>query len=335
MTVENIPWMIHGGKHSAASGRRVLFKATGGGEGVAAIGDCKVVQNGVANGTVITGPGGCTLRSRYPGIRGESYDGQVLTDTAVAIAPNGGGATRYDMVIMRIDDWNFPGQQSVPAGLPRDDVPVTKLAVIQGVAATAKTALDAVPNLAYPAVALARIAIPAGTSAITNAMITDLRKMAVARKEPAMRAKSLVAADAETLTNTTAAGEQWPNAALFTVECPEWASRAVVSLRLNGVRVPVGNAWGQIWARIGHGEPDVITTPSTTFDTPNSTSTARESWECASEVAVPASLRGKTLTVLPMGKIDGMSGAAARPSMDGGSSVVLDIQWVEAPAADG
>ena len=95
MAVENIPWTIQGGKHSAGAARRVLFHATGGAEGVSSIGDMRVLQQTVAAGSVRVTPGSCVMVNRYPGALNESYDGRNASDTTVTIAANGSGSTRY------------------------------------------------------------------------------------------------------------------------------------------------------------------------------------------------------------------------------------------------
>lgn len=332
MAEENIPWMIQGGKHSAASGRRVLFKATGGAEGVAAIGDLRVRQAGVANGTVIVGPGGATMVNRYPNVVGESYDGQNLTDTTVAVAANGTGATRYDLVVARIDDWNMPGGQAVPATLPTDTVKAFKIAIVSGVSAATKTAKER--NLGYPAIALARIAIPAATSAVTQAMITDLREKVNPRRQRSLLTRALVAGNTDVLDTTSAAGESWPNA-LWVTECPDWATRVRVVARLDGVRFPASsNAYGTVWAKIGYGDAAVVNTQSVRFDAAGANNITRQSLGCADDIAIPAGLRGKSLQCGIWAQVDVGVPAGGRPSIDGGSAIVLDLEFLEAPAED-
>lgn len=328
MTVENIPWMIQGGKHSAASGRRVLYKATGGAEGVAGLGDCLVKQAGVANGTVVVQPGGGTMVSRYPGIKGESYDGQVTAAHPVNIAANGGGSTRYDLVVMRIDDWNFAGQQDTPSDLPRDDVPVTKLQVVSGVASTVKRASELA--LGYPAIALARVALPAATGAVTQAMITDLREVAVPRRKRDVRTVGVTAGGADSLDLT---GEYWPNAIAGTIEIPEWASQARVIAQWFGIKVPSGSTrTGSLWVRLAAGTPSVINTQTTGYDLTGVANASRDTFGAADTVAIPKAIRGTSVGLAPVGSITG--GAGGYLAADGLSSCVIDIEFLEAPSED-
>jgi hypothetical protein len=331
MTVENIPWMIEGGLHSAASGRRVLYKATGGAEGVAGIGDLRVHQAAIANGTVLVEPGGAVMVSRYPNVKGQSYDGQVTAQHVVNVAANGGGSTRYDLVIARIDDWNYAGQQAKPAVLPTDTVPAFKLTTIQGVPSTTKTAKER--NLGYPAIALARIAMPAGTSAVTDAMITPLREVAVPRRQRALLTRALTTGSTDVLTAKTAAGESWPNE-LWMQEIPEWASRARIVANWGGVRFPANsNAFGNVWVTLGWNDPAVVSTQTVRYDAPAVGNVTRQSLSAADDIAIPAGLRGKAVYMGVWGNVD-PSQATAGPSLDGGSSVVLDIEFLEAPAED-
>lgn len=328
MTVENIPWMIQGGLHSAASGRRVLNKATGGAEGVAGIGDLRVHQAAVANGTVLIEPGGATMVSRYPGVKGQSYDGQVTATEVLAIAPNGGGSTRYDLVIARIDDWNYAGQQAVPASLPTDTVPAFKITKIQGVASTVKTAKEL--NLGYPAIALARIAIPAATGAITDAMITPLREVAVPRR---LRNIRTVAVTGGTTDDLDVSGEYWPNAIAGTIEIPEWATRARIVAQWFGIVAFTGSTrYGSLWVRLAAGTPSVIDSQSTGYDLNGVANSSRNTYGAADDIAIPAAIRGTTVNIAAVGSIGGGAGAYLRA--DGLSSVVLDVEFLEAPAED-
>jgi hypothetical protein len=328
MAVENIPWMIQGGKHSAASGRRVLFHATGGAEGISSIGDLRVQQQAVATGSVKVGVGSCVMVNRYPGAVNESYDGKNASETTVTIAANGSGSTRYDLVIARIDDWNVAGQQATPGTLPTDTVAAFKLTVISGVSASVKTAKQL--NLNYPAIALARIALPAATSAVTQAMITDLREKAVPRRQRHLQTFSVTAGTTDSLDVN---GEYFPNTQ-FTVEVPEWATHARVTATWYGVRFPSGTTrYGTVHLRIGAGRADVINTQSTGFDPAVTTAnTSRNTLGLADVRSIPATMRGQSITVAPIGTMSG--GAGGFIAMDGLSSIVVDIEWLEAPTED-
>ena len=330
MTVENIPWMIKGGKHSEGSGRRVLFHATGGEEGISSVGDMRVQQQAVATGSVKVSPGSCVMVNRYPGAFNESYDGKNASDTTVAIAANGSGSVRYDLVIARIDDWNYAGQQATPGTLPTDTVPAFKLTVISGVASTVKRAKEL--NLNYPAIALARIAIPAATSAVTQAMITDLREQAQPRRKRDFRVFNQKTGRDDLLDVTAPTGEQFPNDGFFTVEVPDWATRVSFRQTLGGISVPAGTAYASIWTRFGHGRADVINTESTLIHfTSARADPSRVTVTNAASIAIPAAMRGQSVVVLLMGR---KLGGTVSMKADQATSMDLDLEFLEAPTED-
>lgn len=317
MAVENIPWMIQGGKHSAASGRRVLHKAVGGREGVGGSADLRVRQATVANGTVIVGPGGATMVNRYPGVAGEAYDGQNLTDTVVNIAANGGGSTRYDLIIARIDDWNMPGAQATPGTLPTDTVPAFKLAVIQGVASSVKTAKEL--NLNYPAIALARLAIPAATSAITTAMITDLRVLAQPRRTRDLyNTQPTVATVANSSTTIDFAPQANRN-----IEVPDWATQVKVIGHIVGVKCNTAAATGNVAGYFGS---LAIANNATDMD-----AFTRQTWMIADTLAVPAAMRG-TSQLLRL-RANRSSGTGTFQT-DQYTTILWDVEFLEVASAD-
>jgi hypothetical protein len=331
MAEENIPWMIKGGKHSEGSGRRVLFHATGGEEGISSIGDLRVLQQAVATGSVKVSVGSCVMVNRYPGARSESYDGNNPSETTVPIAANASGATRYDMVIARIDDWNYAGQQATPDPLPTDAVKAFKLTVVTGVSASAKTAREL--NLNYPAIALARIAIPAATSAITQAMITDLREQCQPRRKRDFRVVNQKPGRDNSLTVTATAGEQFPNDGAFTVEVPVWATQVSVLHTLGSVFAPAGTVYGLIWFRFGHGRGDVIVSESSLIDLSSLVrgDHSRVHAINGAVIAIPAAMRGQSVTVLLMGR---KMGGTQNLKADYATSMSLDMEFLEAPTED-
>src|SRR4051794_20120017 len=137
MPLENIPWAVLDGITSASTGRMLAYTASGGEEGVAGIGDLLVRQTAVASGSVRVSSGGAILVNRYPGVKNESYFARAGDETLVAVPQNAGGSTRYDMLVVRIDDWNFAGAQAKPQTLPTNAVPVSKFQLITGVSSSA------------------------------------------------------------------------------------------------------------------------------------------------------------------------------------------------------
>ena len=325
-----IPWMVQGGLHSAVLGRQVAYQATSGAEGIASLGDLRVRQSAVAAGNVIVGSGGAIMLSRYAGVKGESYMGSNPGDTTIAIPANGGGATRYDLIIARIDDWNMPGAQAVPAVLPTATAPAFKLTRINGVGAGVKTAKEL--NLGYPAIALARVALPAGQSSVTQAMITDLREVAVPRRKRDLRVVNQLPGRDNSLTVTAATGEQFPNDGAFTVEVPEWATQVKLIEILGGVFAAAGTSYGSIWIRFGSGRSDVINTEATLIDfTSPKADPSRVTAMNGATINIPSTMRGQSVLVLLIGR---KLGGAVNLKADASTAMSLDMEFVEAATED-
>lgn len=330
MPLENIPWAVLDGITSATLARMLAFTASGGEEGVAGIGDFVVRQTTVASGSVRVGLGGGILINRYPGARNESYMVRAGDETPVAIAANSTGSVRYDLVICRIDDWNYPGQQSTPGALPTNVVAVSKFAVLSGVASNVKTASQL--NLGYPAIALARIAVPAATSAITQAMITDLREKAVPRRKRDVRAVGQLSGRNNTLAQTATTGEIFPQDGIFTVEIPYWATRMVVQSHLGGISLAPGTAYGSIWVRIGNGRSDAFNTQTSNIDaTAARSDPSRETALVADSVAIPAAMRGQSIQIVMAGR---KLGGTVNLLADGATSMALDMEFLESATED-
>lgn len=172
---EPTAWAIGGGaEHTPEVARALAYAATSGGEGVVEPSSCKVTALPTPGSSVRIAPGAVLIRNRYAGGDQQTYTARNRQSHNKAITPTG-GSPRADLVIARIHDPQYGGE--VPAD-PTDYQYVTT-EIISGVPSGTETAAEL--NLGYPAIALARIVIPANTSTITNAMIQDLRKVAQPR----------------------------------------------------------------------------------------------------------------------------------------------------------
>jgi hypothetical protein len=172
MAFDPVPWFVGGGAlHPAEAARQLTYAVTGGAVGVGAVDDLKITQLPTAGTSVRAASGGAVIPNLYPGASQQSYAGRAASTTDISVTATGSGSGRVDLVIARIDDPQYGG--TVPGDVTVG--PYIKFAIIQNVA-SGSTGLPA--GLAYPAVALARLDIPASTGTITNAMITDLRAVA-------------------------------------------------------------------------------------------------------------------------------------------------------------
>lgn len=231
MTWDNAAWMVKGARHSAEIGRLLAYVASSGAEGIIEPSDLRVVPYATPGAGFRVLTGACIIRNRYSGGGQQSYAARNPTEDVVDRAGfgTGSGSGRSDLVVVRIEDPQYPGTAAPPDPLIAQ-YPFTR--VIQGVPSGTTTAKEL--NLGYPAIALARIDYPANTSTITSAMIKDLRKVAVPRRDRQQEVTFPV-----TLQNIpTSSYARWPldEGATLLLSVPEWATALSVVCHLSGVK---------------------------------------------------------------------------------------------------
>lgn len=228
MAFDQVPWAISGSQLDAFVMRELANIATRDTEGIQLPGNCKVSATGTPSGQVSIAAGGLIVRNRQAA--GQSYVGYAPSSTLVSIAPTA-GAGRSDLVVATVRDPDFAPWS--PYTDPTDILfgPYFYPEVISGVSSSTTT--FAATGLTYSALALARIDIPAGTTNITNAMITDLRELAQPRASEAYDIQT-VSSTQNILTSDTTY-KDFPTNPL-SVKVPKWATHAQVIITLNQVR---------------------------------------------------------------------------------------------------
>lgn len=228
MALETVAWMVDKARHSADLGRMLASSATGGRTGITEAGDFKVTAQTTPDGNVRVAPGGATLKNLYPNVINQSYMIRNISETLVSIpATTTAAVTRW--VIARISDPQFGG--AAPA-----DVLTGPYVFLEQV--------TSITGLNYPHIVLARIAQPANTAAITNDMITDLRKLT----NPRIFRKLLTIYPTGVRTTghviPTAGYSSWPITAEQrpSIEVPEWANRLDVVGQFSGLWYTSANA---------------------------------------------------------------------------------------------
>lgn len=330
MALDPVPFLIGGGvEHSPEVVRQAMYDATGGAEGISSTSAYLVQAQATPNGSVRVAPGGATLLNRYPGGAGQSYTGvRNISQTSVTVTPTGSAGGRTDAVILRVYDPQFEGQ---PPADP-NDFQYTRLATV-----TAPAGITRIEQLglAYPAILLARITIPANTGTITSGMIKDLRELANPQRSEVLRARPLITADAETLTSGNPAGEWFPNAGgEQRIVVPVWATRALIEAKWMMVREPAGDASGQIWVEWG---PFVSTgirrekTQKYDFNAANTSDVSRGHWEVADDMYVPEDVRGTEQVFVMKGWLRAAVPLGARPQLDATSGVSLRVTFLQVP----
>lgn len=308
MTWDKTPWFIgNGAEHSPEVARLVLFASTGGAEGIADSGDLKVLAQGSPGGSVRVMPGAALLVNRSAGGAQQSYGGRNPTEDVVAVAATGTGGGRSDLVIARVEDpqyspWQAPGDPTSAQYI------FTR--VIQNVPAGTTDARAL--NLGYPAIALARIDIPAGTGAISQAMIKDVRKLARPRNSR------------HTLIQTPTAAKAFTTALVDhltfgSVDIPTWATHMILRGDLAGIVLRTATSNAEMRVRLGAAFTQVTAATEEAG--------RRLSMLSAGEIFIVPEARGGVRDVaIQVRKSDGGTGAW---STDQFSTGVIDLQFVE------
>ena len=229
MAFDPTPWFVGGGaQHSPEVARALAFASTRGAEGVAGVGDLKVSAQSVPNGTVGVAPGGGLLLNRYAGGTGQTYSLRNATTTNVTVTPTGSSSGRTDLVIARVLDPQYEGAAPTDPTNFQYAYPT----IIQGVPSGTQTASEL--SLGYPAVALAKITLPASTGTVTSGMITDLRKVAQPRRDRAM--VTVFPSTPQTMPTSSYGNWPVPTGQRPVVSVPVWATRLDVVAHVSGVK---------------------------------------------------------------------------------------------------
>lgn len=185
MTVRLKPWSIDGNTHPSNDARIAVASIVGSdltasfaggvgavdsGHGVTGPTDLKVTQNGTPNMSVLVAAGSALIRgtqSALQGVYSASNDASLNVSISAANATN----PRRDLIILQVRDANY-------SGADRD----ARITVVTGTPAASPVdpSLSSFPN----ALVLARVAVAANATSITNANITDLRLAAGGWNQP-------------------------------------------------------------------------------------------------------------------------------------------------------
>lgn len=260
MPLQNVPWATGNGSLNPVEGARMsLYAATKEARGVLTVGAMRVTALPVPGSAVRIHHGGCVTPNDY--LKAQEYGAQAYvmremswTDFEIPATGSSGGATRY--LIARIKDHQYAGNA------PEDpkNGPYNEYALV-----------SSINNLSYPHVPLAKIAQPANTATITNAMITDIREVAMPRVEDHVIARPVVHQAIQNWSHVlrqkkngsgVLRGEQFPDRVHgggFKIKAPEWATRMIIECHLTGVRYSGKSSWGGWYiaheAADGSGEP--------------------------------------------------------------------------------
>ncbi|MFG2022302.1 hypothetical protein [Streptomyces sp. NPDC048825] len=237
-----------------------------------------------------------------------SYTQYNVGDAIVPIAPTGSSA-RSDLICLRVEDPEYEGNRNPAA----DDIGYFH--VVSGVSATTNT----VPS-GMTAIPLARLSIPANTATITNAMITDLRKIANPRRE-----RTLHTAYPSSLSRLVAQNGKWydwPAAARWKVSIPTWATSAKLVVTLAGLRLSEADVFAYMQTVLGtdYGQ-------TTSIDDDQGSNVRRSTVVLADTITLSAALRGTTQDLHV--RTQPSKAEWGNLGVDAATSLIADIEFTE------
>lgn len=335
MTFENTAWAIDGSLLGSSLARRAEYAAVGGAQGVVQKDDLKVTELAVPGVGLLIEAGVGLVNNDYQTNPNETY---VVSNPSTHTIPSGempgsSGSARSFILAVVVGDPDF--SQVGHPWMGSDDPPVgeeqsfdyVRPTLIQVANSSVKT-LD----VDYPALVLARIDIPADTTTITDAMITDLRSLARPRQSQEAFVSpggTWTGGSPRNIPSGSSFADWGPQEYLPSVKVPEWATRAILMVSINGVRFKDTsvNVAGRVRAQLG-----AATGPETRFDYENdgAANVRRDNLMCAGEYDV-SSIAGTTVDL----RVEGYQNAPGSPSADqklrlqGGSQMVFDVRFFE------
>ncbi|MDI3407688.1 hypothetical protein [Streptomyces cavernicola] len=320
MAWDSVPWFTEGGaEHSSEVARLLAYAAFGGAEGVVGSADLQVKALGTPAAAVQVRTGACAIINRAQGGAYQAYAARLPVADQVPIAATGVSA-RSDLIVARIENPYSYGETWPNPSDPKVG-PYVYTRVISGVPKTTTNVRQV--RGSDSAIALARIDIPANTTSVTQAMIKDLRTMVAPRRD-----RRLYTAFPSTLSTLTYSDNKWHNwpgePAKWDIDVPEWATRLKIVTTIAGLRMTKSNIYASMQNVFGtiHGQNTVI-------DDNTGTPTRRQTVVIADNMNISSSLRGTTQRLYLqtyMSKIE-----SGDLSVDGSTSIVADLEFVEAP----
>lgn len=320
MAWDSVPWFTEGGAvHSSEVARLLAYAAFGGAEGVVGSGDLRVRALATPGPEVQVLAGACAITNRAAGAAYQAYAGRLPTADRVDIAATGVSA-RSDLIVARVENpysygetWPNPSNPEVG--------PYIYTRVISNVPKTT-TRVSQVRS-SDSAIALARIDLPANTSSVTQAMITDLRTMVSPRRD-----RRLYTAFPNALSQLTYSDNKWHNwpgePARWNIDVPTWATRMKLVTTLAGFRYLRADVYAKMQNVFGG-----MLGQDTVIDDDQGANARRSTIVLADNLSIPSSMRGTTQQLyLQTYMYKSESGDVA---VDAGTSIVADVEFVEAP----
>jgi hypothetical protein len=308
VTLARVPLMINGADHPAQTFRMMLRDLARGNEGVTEGNDLIVTALSTPDGAVQVNDGSGVIKGRANTWQGH-YTAYNIGTTLVPVAPTG-ASPRNDLLVMRVIDPEYEGSLD-----PAVDA-IVRFEIVSGVGAAATA-----PPSGYSAIALARITIPPFTSTITQAMITDVRRIANPRRE-----RRMFTASPSSLVQTSTADGIWRDlsSANWSVAVPTWATTARIRIDVSSLRFASGAAFGAIRPVFGVAGAGVG--QASNFDD-NQSGVRRAAVTAADTIGVLGLVRGTSQTLKAQMAL--FAGNTAPVGTDTATTYIADIEFSE------
>lgn len=295
---------VDGGRVPASMLRMTAWVATSGASGVVTPEDFKVQALPTPGGAVSINAGGAVIPTRY----GNSTTQQsyaVANDQAFNLTiPAAGAAGRTEYVIIKINDPQYTGQT------PSDPLTNTYCEVLT---------VASLPTT-YPYLALAKIVLPANTATVTNAMITDMRSLAMPRRQRDT-VDTLVTSGHQNL--TTSGFMDFPTESKISVQVPSWATKAIIRCDLLDAYTVVGPVDGRFVLMLG-AQPAY--SAERRYDEIWTGSSQRKDYTIVAAFNIPESYRGTSRNLSIRGR---RTAGTGNIRADNNTQVVYDIEFLE------
>lgn len=304
MTFASAPWAVDGARTPAALARTASYAETGGAEGVISQNDLKVSPLDVPGVGLQIAGGGALVLNRYQTPVSQSYTVLNVNTHVVDAAdmPPVAGSDRWFLVCVVVGDPEFspaghPFMTSDPMADPEnfDYVRVVLVPCNSGTKSFREL------NKAYPALALARVKIPANTTTVTAANIeADLRKVARPRTSEDIFTSSQAGNNLLNGGGVVGAYEVWPNTASFSVDIPEWATVCKPFAFIEGAMLSKAGVGALRITLVGAG----ATTTTNLNESAPTSGYDRKGYSIGGKITIPASMQGTTATIRIEGSVN-------------------------------
>ncbi|MFJ7023252.1 hypothetical protein ACIQUW_33315 [Streptomyces sp. NPDC101117] len=315
MALHPVPIATKDAEHSAQQFRMMIKDLARDNQGVTTGLDMKVTALSTPGAGVQVGDGSAVIAGKVSPVQGYYNAYNIGSDTVPISAT--GGVGRSDMLVLRVEDPEYEGDRD-----PATD-PIVFFEVIPNVSSSATT----VPS-GYSAIPLARIDIPSSTATITNAMITDLRKVANPRRERQLWLFYYSGALTQ-ISGTSGAWQNFPSAVTWSIPVPAWAGKVKIVMTAAGIRLDDGFVFGGYTFQFGTTKEAA---QSVNIDDNQGTGVRRQTYVTADTLSLTdtagAAMRGTNQTLRP--KMRCNAGNAGKIGADGATTFIADVEFEEA-----